>query len=131
MSTFNVFTYGTLRSNGPAADVMKDCTLRGTATLGGMLYDIDGRFPALVIYGDAPVHGEVWECPAPLLLRLDEYEDVHGGLFRRVGVEVTAEDGSTVPCWVYAAGPGLSRKLVPDARIRAGEWTPPGGVVGR
>lgn len=131
MTTFNLFAYGTLRSSGDAADMLEDCTLRSAATVGGMLYGIDGRFPALVLYGDAPVHGEIWECPAPLLLRLDEYEDVRGGLFRRVALEVAAADGAMVPCWVYAAGPALSRKLVPESRVLSGQWHPPKGMIGR
>lgn len=131
MSTFNLFAYGTLRGDGAAAGVLDRCTLRGTASVGGMLYDIDGRFPALVLYGDAPVHGDVWECPSPLLRRLDEYEDIRGGLFRRVAIEVVTADGAALPCWIYTAGPALSQKLLPEARLPDGVWSAPGGVLRR
>jgi hypothetical protein len=55
-----------------------------------------------------------------MLLRLDEFEQVDAGLFRRVGVEVNMEDGRSLGCWTYAAGPMLSRKLVPSRRIE--QW---------
>lgn len=131
MNAFHLFAYGTLRSGGGATGMLEGCERLGSGTIGGMLYDIDGRFPALVLYGDAPVQGEIWRCPAAHLLRLDEYEGTRDGLFRRVALEVTAEDGSLVPCWVYAAGPALSRKLLPDARLPAGVWAPPAGMVRR
>jgi gamma-glutamylcyclotransferase (GGCT)/AIG2-like uncharacterized protein YtfP len=128
VSTFHLFAYGTLRRGGDAARRLAGCEFAGTGTVGGTLYDIDGRFPALLLYGDAPVHGDIWRCPAELLLELDRYEGVADGLFIRKGV--TAEAGhETVPCWVYTAGPALSRKLLPDRRIASGEWRPHG--VGR
>jgi len=131
MSTFHLFAYGTLQSGAAAASLLAGCTSLGSATVNGMLYDIDGRFPAVVLYGEADVHGELWRCPASLLLQLDEYEGTRDGLFRRVGLEARSADGASVPCWVYAAGPALSRKLVPEKRIHGGRWTPPAGVVRR
>jgi gamma-glutamylcyclotransferase (GGCT)/AIG2-like uncharacterized protein YtfP len=121
MTEFHLFVYGTLRSGGLANVTLAQCDLVAEGTVGGTLYDIDGRFPALILYGDAPVHGEVWRCPGTLLLRLDEYEGTGSGLFRRIGVEVETDAG-TVPCWTYAAGPALSRKLIPDRRIAGGRW---------
>jgi gamma-glutamylcyclotransferase (GGCT)/AIG2-like uncharacterized protein YtfP len=123
MSGFNLFVYGTLRRGGEAAGMLRDCEWVGRASVSGYLYDVDGRFPALVLYGEARVNGEVWHCPPALLLRLDDYEGTRRGLFRRVAVEVDVA-GETVACWTYAAGPALSRKLVPAARIRDAEWRP-------
>jgi gamma-glutamylcyclotransferase (GGCT)/AIG2-like uncharacterized protein YtfP len=88
-----------------------------------VLYDIDGRFPALLLYGNAPVQGDVWRCPADRLLRLDDYEGVDDGLFVRRAVEVVTDRGM-LPCWVYTAGPALARKLLPDWRIASGAWRP-------
>jgi gamma-glutamylcyclotransferase (GGCT)/AIG2-like uncharacterized protein YtfP len=124
VSTFNLFVYGTLRRGLGAHAILDGCEFVADGTVGGTLYDIDGRFPALLLYGDAPVHGEVWHCPAPLLPKLDEYEGTATGLFRRVGVEVHAGDGfdAPIPCWTYAAGPALSRKLVAERRIAGGAW---------
>ena len=82
-----------------------------------MLYDIDGEYRALVLYGNSPVPGDVWRCPTSLLPILDEYEGVQHGLFRRIGVNVKLDEGSeVVGCWVYVAGPGLSEKLRPSSR---------------
>ncbi|HSJ25529.1 MAG TPA: gamma-glutamylcyclotransferase family protein, partial [Longimicrobiales bacterium] len=109
------------------------CEHIGTATVSGILYDMDGRFPALVLYGTEPVEGEVWRCPPDVLWRLDEYEGTASGLFRRVAVEVTTRDGD-LPCWVYTAGPALSRKLVPGRQLRGGRWPmdePSNGIVHR
>lgn len=122
MSTFNLFVYGTLQRGGAAHDQLRGCALLGYAAVGGTLYEIDGRFPALLLYGDAPVRGEVWRCPAALLPQLDAYEGREHGLFRRVGVEATASSGDLLPCWVYTAGPALSRKLLPGARLPDGVW---------
>jgi gamma-glutamylcyclotransferase (GGCT)/AIG2-like uncharacterized protein YtfP len=121
VTSFHLFVYGTLRSGGAAAGLLDGCHRVGDATVGGILYDVDGRFPALVVYGDSPVHGEVWRCPADLLLHLDRYEGTAAGLFRRVAVEAVA-DGTLLPCWTYTAGHALSRKLSLDRRIESGDW---------
>ncbi|MCI0435883.1 MAG: gamma-glutamylcyclotransferase [Gemmatimonadetes bacterium] len=119
-TTFHLFVYGTLRSTGAAAARLAGCELIAETTVCGSLFDIDGRFPALMLYGDTQVRGEVWRCPASLLLRLDEYEGVDRGLFRRVCV--TATD---LPCWTYVAGAALAHQLTPARRITAGDWRPP------
>ena len=116
---FHLFVYGTLRSNGAAAPLLANSTVVGVGSVGGILYDIDGAYPALVLYGSTPVHGEVWQCPAMLLASLDEYEGVAEGLFRRTGAEVRMQDGSVQGCWIYTAGPRLSRKLTAARRITA------------
>ena len=115
--SFDLFVYGSLRS-GHAANAMLDkCTLIGDATVNGILYDIDGRFTALIVYGDTPVRGELWRCPSALLLQLDTYEGVSSGLFRRIATTALTSNGESAPCWLYVAGPALARKLVPERRI--------------
>jgi gamma-glutamylcyclotransferase (GGCT)/AIG2-like uncharacterized protein YtfP len=114
---FNFFAYGTLRDKGSASSLLRDCVPVAPARVGGVLYDIDGEYPALVMYGTNPVEGEIWRCPAELLASLDAYEGVDEGLFRRVGVDI---DGT--PCWTYVAGPKLTRKLTPARRIT--HWQP-------
>ncbi len=123
-STFNLFVYGTLKSGGSAAQRLQDCQHLGPGQVGGILYDIDAEYPALVLYGTQPVAGELWRCPWQLLARLDAYEGVSTGLFRRVGVQVKQHGGNTLPCWTYVAGPKLSRKLTPSRRTAA--WKPLG-----
>jgi gamma-glutamylcyclotransferase (GGCT)/AIG2-like uncharacterized protein YtfP len=116
---FHLFVYGTLRSNGAGAALLADGALAGSGSVGGVLYDIDGAYPAMIVYGNTPVPGEVWRCPAGLLAQLDEYEGVAEGLFRRIGVNVNMTDGSTLGCWTYVAGPRLSRKLTSARRIES------------
>jgi gamma-glutamylcyclotransferase (GGCT)/AIG2-like uncharacterized protein YtfP len=125
VSTFDLFVYGTLRSGAGAAGLLDGCEHLGPGTVHGILYDIDGRFPALLLYEtEGAVHGEIWRCPAALLPSLDRYEGTADGLFRRVAADVETPRGR-VPCWLYTAGPALSRKLVFDRRIPSGEWAEP------
>src|SRR5690606_24268332 len=79
---FHLFTYGTLRRGVGAADtLLRRCERVGGAAVPGTLYDIDGRFPALVLAGTHRVEGDVWRCPADVLPDLDRYEGVAHGLF--------------------------------------------------
>lgn len=120
---FHLFTYGTLRRGGDGAALLEGCEPVGPATITGTLYDIDGEYPALVLAGTGRVQGEIWRCPARVLARLDAYEAVADGLFRRVAAVV---DG--VACWIYVAGPKLARRLTPRRRIESGRWPPGDGA---
>lgn len=111
-SHFHVFVYGTLKSGGSNVSILDGCERVSAGEVGGVLYDIDGEFPALVLYGSTPVDGEIWRCPVEKLDALDSFEGVQQGLFRRVGVTVR-----DIGCWTYVAGPGLTRKLTPERRI--------------
>jgi gamma-glutamylcyclotransferase (GGCT)/AIG2-like uncharacterized protein YtfP len=122
-TTFNLFVYGSLKSGGSAAHMMRDCELIAHTAVGGILYDIDGEYTTLVLYGTEPVSGEVWRCPWPLLATLDEYENVNSGLFRRVATSARRENTS-IPCWVYVAGPKLAHKLTPERRVLKAASTP-------
>lgn len=124
MSTFNLFVYGTLRSGGSAAGRLSACEKIADGTIGGTLYDIEGRFPALVHYGTSPVPGEIWRCPADMLLELDSYEGTATGMFRRIAAEVVTSAGEAVACWLYTAGPALSRQLTPASRVSGRTWHP-------
>lgn len=108
---FHLFVYGTLKSGARAsAEQLRGCRKVADATVAGTLYDIDGQYPALMLYGDTVVEGEVWLCPVDRLEALDRYEGVASGLFRRVGHEVTADE-ARYACWLYVAGPRLAPKL--------------------
>lgn len=125
--TFLVFIYGTLNKVNAHTTVLHDCERLGTATVHGTLYDIDGNFPAIVLYGDTPVTGTLWRCPVERLRDIDAYKGVAKGLFRRVGTSaLVAENGANTqqPCWIYVAGPSLANKLTPDARASSGQWKP-------
>ena len=116
-AAFNLFAYGTLRHGAAAVPVLEGASYVRSAVVEGTLYDIEGRHPALMLYGSTLVKGDIWRCPADLLVRLDAYEAVPDGLFRRVAVDV---DG--VPCWTFVAGPALARRLTPSRRIMHGDW---------
>lgn len=116
---FHVFVYGTLAHNGRAAALLDGCERVRDAVVGGMLYDIRGEYPALMLYGEAAVRGEIWRCPNALLPRLDEHEGVASGLFRRIAVEVEG-----FACWTYVAGPRLAHELTPAGRMASGSWKP-------
>ncbi|MFS8636796.1 MAG: gamma-glutamylcyclotransferase family protein [Gemmatimonadota bacterium] len=116
-ATFHLFTYGTLRRGGAAAELLEGCELVGKATVTGTLFDIDGEYPAMILAGPGTVEGEVWRCPTHTLARLDEYEGVAEGLFRRVGVRA-----GEWACWTYVAGPMLAARLTPDRRLDGGRW---------
>ena len=118
-SHFRLFVYGTLRSNAAGASLLAAGEQIGEGSVGGVLYDMDGAYPALVLYGAAPIRGEVWKLPAAALATLDAYEGIADGLFRRVGVEVVMDDGSISGCWVYVAGPRLGRLLTPERRVES------------
>lgn len=117
-STIHVFVYGTLRTGGSAGGLLRGCEHVGASTVEGALYDM-GAYPVLVLGGGGRVDGEVWRCPVATLARLDEYEGVREGLYRRVRVEAGG-----VECWTYVAGPALELRLTPERRIAAGRWPP-------
>lgn len=115
---FHLFAYGTLRSGEENNDQIADCALVRAAFVEGTLYDIDGLYPALMLYGTTRVEGEIWRCPADRLAVLDRFEGLDNGLFRRVAVLI-----EETPCWTYVAGPALAHRLTPDRRLNSGRWS--------
>ena len=108
---FHLFVYGTLRSDGSAADRLAGCTLVAKGTVRGTLYDIDREYPALMLYGHTPVTGEIWHVPSSAMLaELDAYEGIEDGLFRRVAASVEG-----YACWMYVAGHGLAERIAAAA----------------
>ncbi|HUE95594.1 MAG TPA: gamma-glutamylcyclotransferase family protein [Longimicrobiaceae bacterium] len=114
-----LFVYGTLRRGGGMHSLLDGCRLHAEATVRGSLFDL-GTYPALVLDDRGTVHGEVWECPRETLLRLDSYEGVGEGLFRRVRIEV-----GSVPCWTYIAGPRLRSRIASAPTLDRGRWPLP------
>jgi gamma-glutamylcyclotransferase (GGCT)/AIG2-like uncharacterized protein YtfP len=117
---FYLFVYGTLRSDLSDGVMLAAAERLTETTVEGTLYDLID-YPALMLYGSTPVHGEVWRCPLELLERLDEHEGTDRGLFRRVAVSA-----GDIPCWTYVAGPALASRLTPDRRMDGGRWLPAG-----
>jgi gamma-glutamylcyclotransferase (GGCT)/AIG2-like uncharacterized protein YtfP len=113
-----LFTYGTLGPKFPRGQGFRDWA---SDAIRGRLYDL-GPYPVLVDLNDPAagwVEGHVRATTLDELEQvLDPYEEVAGGLFRRVSSRTRG--GWTV--WVYIyAGP-----LPGDARGPLGRWAGPG-----
>ena len=115
-TSFHLFAYGTLRdrSSPEARELLVGCEPVVSAAVRGTLFDL-GEYPAALLSGGDPIEGTIWRCPASRLPRLDRYEGVETGLFRRVGARI-----DDYACWVYVAGPGLAHRLTPAARVTPG-----------
>jgi gamma-glutamylcyclotransferase (GGCT)/AIG2-like uncharacterized protein YtfP len=85
MSTL-LFVYGTLKRGCSNHGQLADQTFLGVARTpsGYRLYDLGG-YPAIVAKSDDAegVVGEVWSVDDDALKRLDYFEGVHEGLYRR------------------------------------------------
>lgn len=110
-----VFVYGTLRDGHEATHILRE---------NAIMQVVEGRnfeFPMLTVVDfDVPwtVVGNVMEVSGAELKKLDEYENVKSGLYKRVKLPVhricspVSED-----MWVYVAGPALARPI-----ITSGDW---------
>jgi gamma-glutamylcyclotransferase (GGCT)/AIG2-like uncharacterized protein YtfP len=116
-----VFVYGTLRSGESRSGLLRG--RRERSRLAGVLYDTGHGYPAMVAGGGGWVVGERVRCPAADLARLDAYEGVGEGLYRREALR----DEEGVRCWVYVAGPALRSRLGPERLIESGDWLEAGG----
>lgn len=117
-----VFVYGTLR-RGEVNDINQ---LRppprfvGEASINGQIFPL-GWYPGLVLGGDRPVVGEVYEVTPSLEQRLDEIECLlpePTGEYEKRDVVVTI-DGATVACFVYEIAPALVAHL---QALPEGDW---------
>lgn len=85
MSTL-LFVYGTLKRGCSNHRYLADQTFVGLARTkpGFRLYDLGG-YPGIAIHAQdtTGVIGEVWSVTAEALARLDRFEGVHEGLYRR------------------------------------------------
>ena len=109
-----LFAYGTLAPDGPEAEGLGGWSADSVL---GRLFDL-GPYPALVDLGD-PSGGWVEGFVRPveeseLLERLDPYEGVSEGLYRRA----VASTRSGRVAWVYV----YARPLPPDARGPLVRW---------
>lgn len=115
--TMNIFVYGTLRKGQYAHRLMDGAKFLGEAVTATkyQLYDV-GSFPGLIedpsIEGG--VSGELYEITEDMLPRIDHYEGVAHGLFRRG--EVVLSDGSTANAYFF------NRSIDQAIRIESGVW---------
>jgi gamma-glutamylcyclotransferase (GGCT)/AIG2-like uncharacterized protein YtfP len=117
-----LFAYGTLMPDGPEAEVAGGWSADAVR---GRLFDL-GAFPTVVDLGDPSaewVEGFVRPVEGlELLGRLDPYEGVAEGLFRRT----VAPTRSGRLAWVYI----YARPLPPDARGPLARWDGFRGALG-
>ena len=108
-----LFVYGTLKRGCKNHRQLADQRFVGEACTapGYRLYDL-GDYPGLVTDTTATdgVSGEIWEVDAAALIKLDEFEGVAEGLYRRIEVKLRApiEQAATFT-YLYARDPGRLR----------------------
>lgn len=101
-----LFVYGTLKRGGSNHRQLSGQTFvaTGRTVPGYRLFDL-GDFPGMVSFPSAPdgVEGEVWSVDDAALLRLDDFEGVAQGLYRREPVALLAPfAGQTVQAYLYS-----------------------------
>ena len=117
-----LFVYGTLKRG-----CRNHCQLAGQTYVGAArtqpgfrLYDAGG-YPGLAAMADdqAGVFGEVWEVEAEALIKLDRFEGVAEGLYRREAVPLQAPfAGQKVEAYFFAP-------TVSGRRDIGGKWVEP------
>ena len=120
----HLFAYGTLIPGCEPAHMRGTCAgmeIVGEGTVRGVLYDL-GRFPG-VVEGDGTVRGSVLRVPDGAWPALDEYEmcpgpDCEDGLFRRIRITATLDNGERVECWLYVYARDVRRGTI----VRSGDW---------
>jgi gamma-glutamylaminecyclotransferase len=102
----HLFVYGTLKRGGANHGQMTGQRFIAEARTipGYRLFDVGG-FPGLVVWPEdrAGVTGEIWLVSPAVLLRLDRFEGVSEGLYRRGTVALIApHEGELIEGYVYA-----------------------------
>ena len=108
MSTL-LFVYGTLKRGCSNHHQLADQTFVGVARTrpGFRLYDYGG-YPGIVVnpQDETGVFGEVWAVDDAALERLDRFEGIHEGLYRRERLPLAAPfEGQDVDAYVSALSP--------------------------
>lgn len=92
MSTL-VFVYGTLKRGGENHEWIEGQHFVAKARTRPVyrMFDLGG-YPGMVRSADGlAIQGEIWLVDGPGLLRLDVLEDIEGGEYERVDVEIEGE----------------------------------------
>lgn len=104
-ATTRIFVYGTLKRGCSNHAQLAGQTYLGPARTapGYRLYDVGG-FPGLI--ADSAdrdgVTGELWIVGAAALARLDQFEGIDEGLYRRESVALAEPTADRVDAYVYA-----------------------------
>jgi gamma-glutamylcyclotransferase (GGCT)/AIG2-like uncharacterized protein YtfP len=105
-----IFVYGSLKRGCHNFHHLAGQRFLGEAstTQGYRLYDL-GSYPGMVtdVTDNEGVRGEIWEVDADTLARLDEFEGVDEGLYRRAPVDLNAPFNlQEITTYLYARDPG-------------------------
>jgi gamma-glutamylcyclotransferase (GGCT)/AIG2-like uncharacterized protein YtfP len=123
----HLFVYGTLRQGGSndIARIAPEAVFVGNARVRGRLYDVNGRWPSLVLDDTAGwVTGEMYAVPAQSWPALDALEDPvtperPDGAYFKVETDVACSDGSAARVTLYTANPAKTRLT---DWIESGDW---------
>jgi cation transport regulator ChaC len=119
------FAYGSNMDETQMARRCPDSKPVGAASVAGYGFLINDRgFASIAEASDRVVHGILWDLSVKDEKRLDRYEGVAQGLYRKVMLEVKRADGSSVDALVYIAcsnemgtpRPGYMEKILQAAR---------------
>lgn len=121
-----LFVYGTLRRGGSndIAHIAPAAGFVATARVRGRLYDVNGRWPSLVLDDDTGwVAGEIYRVPQQSWSALDALEDPvtpanPGGAYFKVKADVSDASGFK-RVTLYTANPATTRLTV---LIPSGDW---------
>ena len=116
-----LFVYGALRKGASNDWRMKGARWLGAAGVPGTLVKIDW-YPGLVLEGETPVKGEVYEVGPELLKELDEFEGIGldddcNGEYHRIRAEVNL-GGELTTVWIYEWLKGIEDYEV----VASGDW---------
>jgi len=86
-----LFVYGTLRTGEKNHRLMNGSYFIGNTTTKPQYSILDlGEYPGLIEGGSDSVPGEVWLVSSKNMSKIDQLENVAGGLFRRQPVNLTS-----------------------------------------
>jgi gamma-glutamylcyclotransferase (GGCT)/AIG2-like uncharacterized protein YtfP len=122
---FYLFVYGSLRS-GFKSDayeyVSKYFSLKGEATVQGLLYDLGGYSAAVPTNDQHFIKGELYQIKNPVefnwaIGQLDDYEGISGNpgeanAYYRGLTEATTTDGNKFTTWIYSYAGNVQGKPV-------------------
>jgi cation transport regulator ChaC len=108
------FGYGSNMDEKQMARRCPSSTPIGTASMPGYSFLINDRgFASITMAAGRVVHGLLWDLDETDEKRLDRYEGVAEGLYRKVALPARLADGSSVDALVYIAcsnQPGTPRR---------------------
>ena len=109
---YKVFTYGTLRPMKGGNYKTADAALEGYK-----MYNYGNRFPYILPDENGTIRGNVVEVNDTELKRLDVYEGLETGLYKREEVKVFWEKEGWITAYVYVGN------NIADQVVESGDWS--------